>query len=628
MLVLLPAGAFAAAWLAMASRGVGLRRSFLWTATAGGVFVLLTTEGLSLFTALGRPQLAALWGAALVAALAAIRPNGLQAAAGRLRIPWRSPLAWIVALACGLSLGASFLSAILGPPNMVDAQTYHMPRVVYWQVNQSVDFFPTSYYQQLSLQPFSEYAMLHLYALAQSDRFVQLAQWAAWLLAIVAASLVAKRLGADWRGQALSAGLCATLPSGAIQASGAKPDVWVAAWLLTAIYFALGAEDEGFGRGEAAGVGLASGLALLSKGTAYVFGAGIAPFLLLGMTAAARRRILRAAPLMAVLAVLINAPHLTRNYVYNGHPLGDGSARGDGVLRFGNERLGLDVTFSNALRNLPLQLAFRPEWNQLIYEMVVEAHEALGINPNDPQTTWAGLDYRPSTVSMHEGEAANVRHALLLVPALLWLLWRRRWDATAGLLVGCIGGGLLFCALLKWQPWHARMHLPLFAAAVPALAVFLSGWRPRWLAAGMLLWLTWALHPFALYNALRPLAGPRPAYAEARFDQFFLDWPRLRVPFELGADWVARSGCKQVGIDASRLEIEYSLMARLRERDFSIRFRQEGVTNDSVRYAGRVPLDDVCAVLCADCSGSPEKFKAYERFGAPVRLNGLLVFVE
>ncbi len=628
MLILLPLAALGALWLALLSRGVGVRRSLLWTGLAGGVFVLVSTEALSLFGAVAWPQLAVLWALGLLGSATMIRRDGLTAAMRTRRIEWRSPVTWIAGLACAISLGGAFLSAVLGPPNMVDVQTYHMPRVVYWHVNQSVDFYPASYYQQLSLQPFSEYSMLHLYALAQSDRFVQLAQWAIWLAAITAASLAAKRLGAGWRGQVMAAGLCATLPSGALQASGAKPDIMVGGWLLMAIYFALGAREESFDRREAAGVGLASGLALLSKGTAYVFGAGIAPFLLLGMGPAARWRIVRVAPLILGLVLAVNLPHYARNYAYSGNLLGNGSADHDGAIPFGNDRVGLDITLSNILRNASLQLTFRPSWNKAIFEQVVRAHEALGMDPNDRASTWLDTLYRPATVSMHEGEVSNVRHLLLLAPALPWLAWRRRLDATAGLLLGCLAGLVVFCAALKWQPWHARMHLPLFVAAAPALAMFAERWRPRWTATLFLLWLVWALHPYLLHNSLRPLGGPRPAYTYERFDQYFLDWPGLRGPYLVGADLITRSGCKQVGIDSSMFDIEYPLMARLRERDFSILFRQEGVKNGSSGYADNVPFEEPCAVLCLECGASPAKRVEYAGFGTPARANNLLIFLR
>lgn len=628
MLVLLPVAALASVWLAMVSRGFGLRRSLLGTALAGAAFAVAVNEFLSPFQAVDRFWLSVAWAGAGLAGAARIRPDGVRAAWARWRFPVRAPLAWATLAACAFSLTGAFLSAVLGPPNMADALTYHMPRVVYWQVHQSVNFYPANFYQQLSLQPFSEYAMLHLYVLAESDQFVQLAQWAIWAAAIAAASLTAQRLGADWRGQALAAGLCAALPSGVLQASGAKPDVLVAGWLLIAIYFALGARDEDWGAREAAGAGLASGLALLSKGTAYVFGAGIAPFLLLGMGPIAGRRLFRQAPLLVGVALLVNAPHYARNFAYNGHPLGNGTPNGHEEDRFANDRISVGATVSNLLRNLPQQLVFRPEWNQAIFDAVVAAHESLGLDPQDRATTWSNTRYRMPAVSRHEGEAANVRHLLLLAPMLPWLLWRRRWDPTAALALGCLGGAILFCALLKWQPWHARMHLPLFVIVTPVMGVFLSRLRPRALAVAALVWLTWSQHPFVLHNALRPVAGERPVYTVERFSNFFRDWPRLRVSYALGADLVARTGCRRVGIDTSLFTIEYPLMARLRAYDFGIQFRQESVGNASNRYADRTAFEQPCAVLCPDCAGDPSKWGEYARFGPPDRIDSLLVFTE
>ncbi|MBI1354676.1 MAG: hypothetical protein GC160_10040 [Acidobacteria bacterium] len=629
MPLLLPLGALVAYWLALVSRGEEARRALLRTALAGGGFVLLTTEALSRFEALARTPLAVAWALAALAALARIRWAGLRDGLASIRFPLRSPTAWVALAAAAFALGGSFLSAVYGPPNMVDVMNYHMPRVVYWQINRTVDFYPTSYYQQLSLQPFMEYSMLQLYALAESNRFVQLAQWAVWLTAIVASSLVAKRLGAGGRGQALAAGLCATLPAGAVQASGAKPDIMAAAWLLLFVYFALSLDEDRPQRGDIPAAGLAAGLALLSKGTAYIFGAGLGVGLLLGLSPRGRLRFLRAAPAILAVALLANLPFYARNYRYNGQPLGDGSASGGGADdRFANDRLGLDVTLSNILRNLPQQLTFRPAWNEAIYEAVVAAHERLGMDPNDPATSWSGLHYRPASVSTHEGEVSNVRHLLLLFLSVPWLVWRRKLDAAAGLAAGVLCGAVLFCALLKWQPWHARMHLPLFVAAVPVLALFLEAWRPRWPATLALVWLAWNLRAPVLHNSLRPLAGPRPVFETERFNDYFHDWPGMREPYRLAADLIIRSGCKQVGFDATNFQMEYPIAARLRRHDFSTQFRQMGVANASRRYTARIPFREPCAVVCLECGELPEKRERYARFGAPRRIDNLLVFVK
>ena len=259
---------------------------------------------------------------------------------------------------------------------------------------------------------------------------------------------------------------------------------------------------------------------------------------------------------------------------------------------------------------------------------MVAIHGRLGLDPHDPATSWEGERYRPFHVSNHEGQAANVRHFLLLGVAAAWFAWRRRLDPAAGAMLAAALGGVLFCAVLKWQPWHARMHLPLFVIAVPALGFACERWRPRLLGPGIVLWLTWNLATPLGHNSLRPLVGPRPVFTTERFDGYFHDWPKLRRPYQLAADLILRGGCRQVGIDSSRFHLEYPLAARLRESDFSIRFRQEGVANESARYAERVPFEAPCAVICLECGDAPAKREAYRGVGPPRRIDNLLVFVR
>ena len=117
-----------------------------------GVVAAVITELLSPLQMLRRGPLAAAW---LLVALAAClwvyrRRPGLPRAKVR-------PLEASIAAAIAAIAAIVGFTAILSPPNSADAMAYHMPRVVYWAQAGSVAFFPTPYYNQITLQPLTKY---------------------------------------------------------------------------------------------------------------------------------------------------------------------------------------------------------------------------------------------------------------------------------------------------------------------------------------------------------------------------------------------------------------------------------------------------------------------------------------
>jgi hypothetical protein len=81
-------------------------------------------------------------------------------------------------------------------------------------------------------------------------------------------------------------------------------------------------------------------------------------------------------------------------------------------------------------------------------------------------------------------------------------------------LLGAVIGGVLFCTLLRWQPFIVRLQLPFFILAAPAAGTILAAWfGRRALLVGTSLLLVAAL-PFVICNQERPLYGnPARAFA-------------------------------------------------------------------------------------------------------------------
>jgi len=585
-----------------------------------GTATALITEILGAFHSIGRVALAIAWLLMAAAGGGYLRGHPLK----RPAIAFR-PLETAVTVAIALIAAGIGVTAWLSPPNTFDALAYHLPRVVYWAQARGVAFFPTSYFNQISFPPLAEYIMLHTYALSGGDRFVNLVGAAAYVGSIVGVSAIASTFGQGARSQAFAALCCATLPGAILQASGPKNECLVALWLVCLIYFAA--------RADCAFMGLSLGLAVATKGTAYVF----APPLIAGMLWIARieGRRLRweaIAGWMAAGVLLINAPQYLRNLELSGSPLGYDSPFGDGRFRWRNDHPGWKSTVSNALRNVSEQLGSgKPGWNQGVYHAVVSLHRLLGLDPQSLETTTKENGYEAPQNTRHESNANNRWQLLLLSVAAGfagWCAWKRhdsRWLIYAGSLAAAF---LLFCWYVRWQQYGARFVLPLFISGAPLAGLLLGEIRPRAMALLICLLLLDTIRLPLLQNWTRPLSGPHNLFITSREAGYFSDivYMENQGSYLRAVDLTARSGCRTVGIDIGENQMEYPFEALLRERNPEIRFVHTGVTNSSARYYS-ANREQPCAVLCLDCIDNEGKIAMYSPVGPPIRIDRFLLFV-
>jgi hypothetical protein len=381
-----------------------------------------------------------------------------------------------------------------------------------------------------------------------------------------------------------------------------------ALWLICAAYFAV--------RERAVFTGLSLGLALATKATAYLF----TPPLILAIVLILRRPV-RARSLVWVAAgiLAVNTPQYIRNLRLSGSPLGYDSAQGDGAFRWRNEHPGVRSTISNFIRHTSDQLGDRGErWNQAVFHAALGLEDALGIDPNDRDTTWPGARFAAPVNANHEANANNRWHLLLLAIAMVFAVATRQrtWIAYGA---GLFAGYLLFCFYLKWQLFMGRLELPLFALAAPLAGAFLETIRPAIVPMVVCVFLLVNTRLPLLQNWTRPLTGPHSLFRTARDDNYFRDmgqWDN-RASYLSAVDLTARSGCTTVGIDIARNQLEYPFQALLRERNPAVRFWHAGVDHPA----------RPCAVFCPDCAGVAGKADSYGYIGPPIEIGHFLLFL-
>lgn len=552
-------------------KGFEWRSAFLMTAVAWGCLLTAITEALSFFGLLTSGGLILCWSLAGLAVLVLhVTMRNEWAVWQRVRLSLAEKSMVIgIALICV----TTFVTAILAPPNTWDSMTYHMSRVMHWLQNHSVDHYPTHIIRQIEMNPWAEFALSHFQALSGGDRLANLVQWFSMLGSVIGASLIAGQLGGNRWVQLVAAAVTVTIPMGILQASSTQNDYVVAFWLLCLAWAILRYIDS---RAMiwATAVGACLGLAILTKGTAYIFALPFLVWLAFYIFRPPARTMAMTVLCIVVPFVLLNGHHYHRNWSVFANPLSSGQSS-----HF-NTSMSPSTLFSNLLRNTAMQLNSPSEkLNRLLDEGVVVTHRALGLHPSDPETSWAGSRFSVGSPNRHEDTTGNVLHVLLFAAALLTLFVcfiRKKkmastlfWYSTA-----VISSYLLYCFLLRWQPWISRLLLPLFVLGAPAVAMICATYWKREVANVAVLVLLVAALPWTFSNNSRPLVHFS-AEQGVQFPLLTLDRDLLYfmnkgdavyVKYTMIARDIQQKGATRIGLIMGEDSWEYPLWVLLKKK--------------------------------------------------------------
>ena len=291
------------------------------TALWGGLLVVIT-EGLSLFYAINRAWLAIAWSIVLIVVLLMNRRTG------RINLGWKrmkegfhlkSKLEIGLLMAMGAIAATLLLVAVVSPSNNVDAMQYHLPRALHWAQNQSLRHYPVTRISQ-NIRPYwAEAAILHVRVLSGNDRFVNLVQWLSMIASIVGATGIVALFGGDRRTRWLSAAFVISIPIGVLQSATAQNDYVSALWVICLTYFVVLSMKRSLMRTELAGLALAIGLGMLTKGTFFPYAAPlIAWFLITRLINIGFKGVVVEGMKIALVIVLLNGAFWTRNLISYG----------------------------------------------------------------------------------------------------------------------------------------------------------------------------------------------------------------------------------------------------------------------------------------------------------------------
>ncbi len=466
----------------------------------------------------------------------------------------------------GAVVALTFVVALVAPPNNSDSMAYHNARVMQWWDHGSVAVWDTADDRQVRMPPLASYFRLALFGLTGSDVLFNLVQWAFFAFSILAAAVLAGRLVPSDRAGPWAALLVATIPMAILQSTSTQNDLVLAGYLLAAAFFFLRAfMAEGAPLRDLALGGAAAGLALATKGTAYLLAIplfGAAAGAALGRLTRSQGRGLRTwtagLGAAAALAILPSAAFWTRNTLSLGSPVGSPweVVRPSAYLVRGPSKAPA-FAVSQALRAAVLQLGqvrVAGVDRSALVAAAERVHRWLGIGVDEPAISgprpFAGAAWPPLN---HEDTAPSTGTFLVLAGATGIALGARSLPGRRAVLVFFALGWaawLLVALFVRWMPWNARLQLPaLVLLAVPAAVVVVES-LGRGVRAALVFLLVLQALPALLLNSSRPLLGvsrsPDDAgwlqrivphatpsiFATSRWENYFRNRPALRTDVE------------------------------------------------------------------------------------------------
>ena len=506
--------------------------------------------------------------------------------------------------------------ALWCPTTSWDSLTYHMPRVMHWIQQRSLAHYPTNIMRQVESAPGAELQITSLVLLTGGDLAVNLPQWLAMLTCAVVASFAAERLAAwhfgkdqlaaekaRWCGL-LAALVVVTLPAGVVQAISTQNDFLSAQWALLLAAFCLLVAREPGNRFYIAAVAAAFALGVANKPTMFIYAAPFLAALGFWLMRKHWRRLALLVTATAVLTLAVNAPWMARNCAVFHDPLGSQDTRDKEALV---DHAPAKIT-ANVLRNAALYAGTPFDWTTgAMNRFLAAGFEFTCEYPQDAGSVWLDQTFTfPVRSSVKNGDGfGGCMASLPVLLAALFFAVKFKWRSPLLIYAGLIFAGfVLFCGLLKWQPWHQRLHLPFFVLAAPCVGVVLGMAWNRWATATAAILLTVNAALVLFYNHAFPIYRMGADPFKTREERYFCEIPQLHAFTAALARDIVGNGVTNVCLKTGGDTWEYPLWVCLKNRGFKGTIRHAFVENET-RLSSPPPDLENAVILSADAGLTP-----------------------
>jgi hypothetical protein len=212
---------------------------------------------------------------------------------------------------------------------------------------------------------------------------------------------------------------------------------------------------------------------------------------------------------------------------------------------------------------------------------------------------WSYIGYSFSVIDFRgdENYLGSPLHFLLFgVVLVLFVLFPQFRNRDSGFyLVALFLGWIAFSVILKWQPWHARFHLPMFVIFAPLAGFVIEKVKIRWIVSGAMGTLFLSAWVLVFINVNKPIFSTLSIFYPQNRD--FLHFMRTPSPqstyleYEGISQVLKKMGCKNIGLIMGSDENEYLLWVALNPTVDSL-MRIESVLVNNASASLKYPRGD------------------------------------
>ena len=367
-----------------------------------------------------------------------------------------------------------------------DSMTYHLPRIAHWAQNQTVAHYATNIIRQLTSPVLAEFINLQVYILSgNNDIFLNMLQSVSFIANAAIVYGIARKIKCSDTFCRLAVLLFLTMPIAFSEALTTQVDNYATVWLLIFVYFLLDftsvEKKITFCRENiilVCTMGFCVSLGYLAKPSVCI---GMCIFVLWLLIICIRRKD-RLVPLLQLICCVIPAiilpliPEIARNlatFQAISDPIA-GKRQLIGTL----QPSYIFINFlKNAVYNLP-NIYFSDSSNWL-KRIVVKCAQLLNVELDHPSISEGGaVFYIHNAQDYGHDTAVNPVIVILFIICILWLLLRRHKKGERRDYIGfCITSALsflLFCCVLRWEPFVTRYMISYLALLCPVTATLLQ----------------------------------------------------------------------------------------------------------------------------------------------------------